>query len=183
LNYLSPKNTEKSAFTLIEVMIALSVLILVVLSITTLTMYNVQTNDRNIDNLQAQYLAEQGLEAVREIRDSNFLQNYYWLSDSEELWGANLSQMGTSGSYYTVALNQAIDSEHGPWILQKVDIKQDDLTVKNTNFKRYLFVKPVLDKYGDSQNYEEIYVESVVKYNFRGQEQTVKLFSQFMNWH
>ena len=47
------------------------------------------TNRNNITTLQAYYYAVEGLEAVRNIRDSNWLHNQDWLSaGSVDVWGS-----------------------------------------------------------------------------------------------
>lgn len=57
---------------ILEVMIAIYVFIIALVSIMNLVVFNIQINDLNADFLVASNLAREGIEAVRSIRDSNW---------------------------------------------------------------------------------------------------------------
>ena len=69
---------NKAAFTLIETIIAITLTTIVLTAVTGLILSTLLANQRNQHSLQASYLAEEALEAVRFMRDSNWLQNYSW---------------------------------------------------------------------------------------------------------
>lgn len=83
-------------FTLAEVVIGVAILSIVLIGITTLTITSIRANEANIHRLTAYYLAQEGLEGVRTIRDSNWLQNYTW-NEGRSL-EVNFSQEG----YYSI---------------------------------------------------------------------------------
>lgn len=68
------KQTKKG-FSLIEVLISITILSISLISITQLITTTIQANQLNTTRLQAYYLAEQGIELTRHVRDSNWLQN------------------------------------------------------------------------------------------------------------
>lgn len=68
------KHTKKG-FSLIEVLISITILSISLISITQLITTTIQANQLNTARLQAYYLAEQGIELTRHVRDSNWLQN------------------------------------------------------------------------------------------------------------
>lgn len=77
---------SKAGFTLIEVLIAVSILAVTMTAMATLVVVTMRANTANMNSLQAYYLSEQGLEAMRNIRDSNWMQNYGW-NLGTDLWG------------------------------------------------------------------------------------------------
>ncbi|MFA5843031.1 MAG: hypothetical protein WC882_05205 [Candidatus Gracilibacteria bacterium] len=85
------------AFTLAEVVIGVTILSIVLIGITTLTITSIRANEANIHRLTAYYLAQEGLEGMRTIRDSNWLQNYTW-NEGDSLWGIGFEQEG----YYLI---------------------------------------------------------------------------------
>lgn len=63
----------RQAFTLVEIIVSLSVMVLVILASTNLLVSIIRSNTENVDTLVAYGLSQEGLEAVRNIRDSNWL--------------------------------------------------------------------------------------------------------------
>lgn len=158
---------------------ALSILVVVILSVTTLSIQNIRANRLNLNALMAQYYAVEGLEAVRGMRDSNVLQNYYWLGSGTELWGDSFANLSEAGANYKISLNDLVDATHGPWSLKEVDLdKGDDVKIKDTIFERYIYIKPVFD--GDDVN--KIYVEANISWQERGKNKDLKLFTTLTNW-
>lgn len=66
---------SKLGFTLLEVVVAISVIVTGVIAGLTLTTHNLNVSYFSEKNLIAANLAREGLEAVRQIRDSNWLAN------------------------------------------------------------------------------------------------------------
>lgn len=64
---------HKKAFTLPEVMVSVAVVALVVVAATNLLISIIRSNAENVSRLIGYGLAQEGLEAVRNIRDSNWL--------------------------------------------------------------------------------------------------------------
>ncbi len=65
----------KSAFSLSEVIVSITILASTIVAIANLTASNLQANSENLQRLQAYLLAKEGLELVRNHRDSLWLQN------------------------------------------------------------------------------------------------------------
>ena len=70
--------TKKDGFTLIEVVIALSVVVTGVVAGLTLTTYNLNTVVASDRRLIAANFAREGIEVVRQVRDSHWLNNRPW---------------------------------------------------------------------------------------------------------
>ncbi len=66
-------NNTKKGFSLIEVIVAVAIIVMVVFSATSLLVSIIRSNKDNVNTLIAYGLAQEGLEAVRNIRDSNWL--------------------------------------------------------------------------------------------------------------
>lgn len=96
--------SSSGGFTLTEVMIAMMILTTAIVSVTSLLVGLISSNRNNLTTLQAYYLAQEGLEAVRNIRDTNWLHNRDWLGGaSEQLWGTEF-EAGDDGRNYVVNL-------------------------------------------------------------------------------
>ncbi len=72
---------NKKGFTLTEVMIGILILTVAIVSASNLLSSLIRTNQINVSTLQAYYLAQEGVEAVRNIRDANWLHNGDYLID------------------------------------------------------------------------------------------------------
>lgn len=75
MDQFKKSKTIKKGFSLIEVLISITILSISLISITQLITTTIQANQLNTARLQAYYLAEQGIELTRHVRDSNWLQN------------------------------------------------------------------------------------------------------------
>ena len=84
------KKTKKG-FSLIEVLISFTILSISLIAITQLITGSIRANLENTSRIQAYYLAQQGIEAVRHIRDSNWQQNIGFQSAEfqNQLWISN----------------------------------------------------------------------------------------------
>lgn len=94
-----------NGFTLTEVMIGMLILTVAIVSATNLLIGLISSNQNNLTTLQAYYLSQEGLEAVRNIRDTNWLHNRGWLGkDSEQLWGGSFEIPNDEANYSAVNL-------------------------------------------------------------------------------
>lgn len=69
------KKPNKLGFTLTEVMIGMMILTVAIVSSTSLLMGLIKTNENVVKSMQAYFLAQEGVEAVRSMRDTNWLNN------------------------------------------------------------------------------------------------------------
>ncbi len=87
-------------FTLTEVMIAMMVLTIAIVSASNLLVGLINSNKSITNTMQAYYLAQEGLELVRNVRDTNWLHNQDWLG-ADEMFGK--FEVGDS---YSVSLEE-----------------------------------------------------------------------------
>lgn len=86
------RNNEEG-FTLIEVMIGMMILAVAIVAATNLLISLMRVNENNVKNLQAYYLSQEGIEFVRNVRDTNWMHNLDWAGESDQqknLWGGSL---------------------------------------------------------------------------------------------
>jgi type II secretory pathway pseudopilin PulG len=98
---------KAGAFTLPEVIVAMSVLIMVVVASTNLLVSIIRNNSQNINSLVAFELAQQGIEGMRNVRDSNWLLGADFKgtigTQKNSVWGSALPDLNLT-QYYTLDL-------------------------------------------------------------------------------
>ncbi|MBI2463996.1 prepilin-type N-terminal cleavage/methylation domain-containing protein [Candidatus Peregrinibacteria bacterium] len=77
--------SNNSGFTLAEVLMSISVLTVAFAALAGLILSALRANQANINNFLAYGLAEEGIEAFRNIRDSHWLSNFSWTGYSENV--------------------------------------------------------------------------------------------------
>lgn len=86
----------KKGFSLIEILISFTILSISLIAVTTLISSTIQANQENTARLQAYFLAEQGIESIRHVRDTNWLQNIGFSRNSAEfqnnLWRSSTGE-------------------------------------------------------------------------------------------
>jgi prepilin-type N-terminal cleavage/methylation domain-containing protein len=106
---LSRKNGLKKGFTLPEVIIAISVLSMVLATATGILVSIIRTNSENLSKIVAYGLAQEGIEAVRNVRDSDWILGLDFSGAKgsfESPWGAKLYD--NVPKYFDLELNQNI---------------------------------------------------------------------------
>lgn len=139
-----PKKNKKKGFSLIEVMVAMAVIVLVVFSATQLLVSIIRSNTSNVNTMIAQGLAQEGLEAVRNIRDSDWLLGATFQGDIKTInttnkpWLADLPVIYAQTAYFKVDfqnlgdidntenVNSAALSQYAPWKLEALDGSNPD---------------------------------------------------------
>lgn len=121
--YLRKLIRNKAGFSLTEVMIGMMILTVAIVAATNLLVGLIGSNQTNLKTMQAYYLAQEGIEAVRNVRDSNWLHNNNWLGDeSGAPWEGRL-----------VAEGESFDLEllEGGWITVAAErVPGDDVTLR-----------------------------------------------------
>lgn len=123
----------KSGFTLIEVIISMAVLAVSFAAISGLLFYSIRANTANINRFMAYNLAQEGLEAIRNMRDSNWLSNFSW-TGSKRYKASNYFEVDSSYCtpfdnrfFYRLSYNLNYDGQsqseekYNPWILECLD--------------------------------------------------------------
>lgn len=175
---------NKKAFTLLEVLLAITFITVVFTAITGLILATLQANRKNVHTLQATYLAQEGLEAMRYIRDSNWLQNYKW-DEGVTQWGANfgLESSATLNEFYLIEKGE----DDAYWSLATVASRakvSGIVTLENgKEFLRIIQVVPVPDETDPTQNREDAWkVTALVSWEDRGGDHEVKLSTILTDW-
>jgi prepilin-type N-terminal cleavage/methylation domain-containing protein len=204
------KISKKLGFTLTEVMIGIMILTVAVVSGTNLLVGLVQTNQNNLTTLQAYYFAQEGLEAVRNIRDTNWLHNTDWLGESGGLfddkfeidkdYSVNIEYRAFDvGSDSTAALS--VSELVGPWFVSdgsKGEIfkrsskgntyfSADATDAVPTGFKRVISIKKYncdefVDICNDPDKDNYAFVESKVTWKIGSKDRELVLYEVLTNW-
>jgi len=201
---------NKKGFSLIEIVIAITTLVVVVVAATTLIVSSIRTTTTNVDNIVAYNLAQEGLEAVRNMRDSNWLSNQDWRKGGNIFWGEDFDK---SEGVYTVDYknvgrimgveDEAVDivylRQYAPWSLQPL-IQEDDAVLylasdlslgvtrythdsslgEPSKFSRKITIKEVGEEVIEGQ--PKIRVESLVEWKDQGRTKELKLYMDLTNW-
>ena len=167
---------RQKAFTLIEVLIAITILIIGILSgfiLVTRALYNVAVIK---DRLTASFLAQEGIELTRQIRDSNFLR---MLGEESAGWRDGLED----GAYI---IESRVDSEES---IKLVSIAEDEnrfflyndtLKIYNysdgepTNFNRKIKITTISD--------DEIRIESIMQWKTKRIDFNLIVEDHLYNW-
>lgn len=175
---------NKDGFTLTEVLIGIMILTVAIVTATNLLVGLVNSNQNNLTTMQAYYLAQEGIEGVRNIRDTNWLHNTNWLGEgAEELWGDSFK---VGGEYsinlkydaFTKAATPGLVGSKiflraaSPWSISSAGSRE----VEGFNeFKRTISIKPY-----DEENY--VLVESKVEWELGAKHREVVLSGVLSNW-
>jgi len=156
-----PKPSARRGFSLPEVMVSVGMLATVIVASTSLLIRTSRSNSINANKITAYYLAQEGLELVRNIRDSNWLQGLSWRG--ELLGEAQLTKKALNKGTYIVdkrglgkirknltqikniTVNNSDKLKNlAPWTLEETKCKLDKTTNKPNdskcnNTKLYLY--------------------------------------------
>lgn len=175
---------NKDGFTLTEVLIGIMILTVAIVAATNLLVGLVNSNQNNLTTMQAYYLAQEGIEGVRNIRDTNWLHNTNWLGEgAEELWGDSLE---VGGEYsinlrddaFTQAATRGLVGKKiflkaaSPWNISSSGGSE----VEGFNkFKRTIFIK----SYNEENH---VLVEAKVEWDLGAKHREVVLSGVLSNW-
>lgn len=151
----------KKGFSLLEVIIALTIITITFVGVSGLVSSNIKTNVLNQSYLTANYLSAEALEIVRNMRDSNWLQNFSFDASTERLWGESLWPKG--GATVALKVDRSDNFDAAPWVLRRTvpsfegnelfEIKDFNGHVglshtsgeKESHYARYILVEPFID--------------------------------------
>jgi prepilin-type N-terminal cleavage/methylation domain-containing protein len=109
------KKINSKGFSLLEVMLALGVITIGLMGVSSLVLQNIQAQDINKNYLIASMLAQEGIELVRNIRDTNFLLGNDWKSGKVGLPNTNIIRGASIGESrnYVIDYNKDITNVSG----------------------------------------------------------------------
>jgi len=137
----TPSGRSLEAFSLVEIIVAFSVLVLVIFASTNLLVSIIRSNSENVNTLTAYGLAQEGLEAMRNIRDSNWLlgADFQGKVGANCLWPGDVCLPGSIGDTRVFALKfnevqslgfGTVSSDqiqnYAPWELKEVSSSPTD---------------------------------------------------------
>jgi len=193
-----------------EILIGVSVLAIAIITATNLIVGITRSNRANMDDLTAYYLASEAIEAVRSVRDTQWMNNLKWTGDaSYNFWSRGTGIDFEQGGTYIVsrkAGTQAFASadaltalrSSAPWQISKIKAVEKDSPVtklhlfKVANLKQFLHLSHTT--LGDSldskfSRYVSIElvdkameVKSTVKWSDKGNERNVTLSTVLTDW-
>lgn len=167
---------KNKAFTLIETIIAITLTTVVLTAVTGLILSTLLANQRNLHSLQALYLAEESLEAVRFMRDSNWLQNYAW-NGGGTLWGSDFDV--SDGGELELLL---ADEDCPPcFAFTRSETEATVITDNGIEYLRTLQFKPFYDE-DDAIVTGVMEVTAIVSWQERGVTRDVMLSTYLSNW-
>jgi|GEM_PF-1091491 len=125
------KNRNEQGFSLIEVMIGMSILTIAIVAATSILISLINSNKAITRSLQAFYLAQEGIEGIRNIRDTNALNNLNYLGHETDSTNNIWPELKIGQSYIifltknnTAAVNpnnpQELGASYAPWNLKQV---------------------------------------------------------------
>jgi prepilin-type N-terminal cleavage/methylation domain-containing protein len=92
---MNHKTLNSKGFTLIESLVAIAILVTAVIGATAAIQSGISSYTYSKDQITAFYLAQEGFEQIRNIRDQNNLEGRNWL--------AGIAQLSTDPCYFTKA--------------------------------------------------------------------------------
>ncbi|MFH1714139.1 MAG: prepilin-type N-terminal cleavage/methylation domain-containing protein [Candidatus Nealsonbacteria bacterium] len=136
---------NKKGFTIIEVIIAVFVITVGVGAAVILISQTIGLVNTTSSKLIASYLAQEGIEIVRNIRDGNFL---ILASEPATIWTDNILDVGCPSNVYEADyLSQTLSCISGTGQKLKVDSNYYNyLSGSETNFIRKIIINPDVDK-------------------------------------
>ena len=180
-------------FTLTEVMIAMMVLTVAIVSASNLLVGLINSNKTITNTMQAYYLAQEGLELVRNTRDTNWLHNQNWLGDDglfgkfekEYAYSIDLDERGWRNSTAANIQNISELAAYKPWNFQKessienVEAQSSVFSVADFDgFYRHVEFLPY-EECGEESCADFVKVRSVVSW---GENKEVILEEILSNW-
>ena len=167
---------KQKAFTLVEVLIAISILTIGILSgfiLITKVLYNTAVIQ---DRLTASFLTQEGIELVRQVRDSNFLQimNGESVEWKDGLADGSYTIESKAGSEQPITLT-SVDTGEGSNFRYNDDTKIYNYTIgEPTTFNREIKITTIND--------DEIRVESIMKWKTRTIDFNLTVEDHLSNW-
>lgn len=206
------KISLKKGFTLPEVIIALAIIVLVVFGSTNLVVSIIRSNAENIHTIVAYGLAQEGLEAVRNIRDSDWLlgAGFNATLKDRKIWGAAFPEFSSDDLVFTVEYkqlepsNQIINDPDSlswvvPWDLQvlsdttKARLYKHEIERGQDRKEIYYshdpnegeptaYTRYLFIEPAEYENGEGYVVSSIVTWDEFGRAKQVRLDSEITNW-
>ena len=154
-----------TGFTLVESLVAISILLVSVLSgFILVTRILAQVNVIQ-DRLTASHLAQEGIELVRQIRDTNFIQQRLW--NNGLVLGEHLVSAAQPLQLLPISNNPFLTYNNSTGIFGYG-------AGEITNFRRRIIITQISG--------QQIRVQSIVSWQIRGRQSSVTVETNLFNW-
>ena len=188
--------TYHKAFTLIELIIGITILIIGTVAVLSLTVFSIDLNKQNMNRIQALELAREGIEAVRNIRDSNWKSNYSF-NEGDVLWGESLT------GEKTIKVSPVFNPGGAPWNVESIIVSNQDLYQLHKNrigdttifthdvsassdpsvFYRYIHLTPLDESLNPTtSDTDTMQATATVFWLKNGRQKKVELIHIFTDW-
>lgn len=176
------KKRNKKGFSLIEVIIGISIITLIITAAAEVTQTSIKMGSITAHELIAHHLAEEGLEVVRNTRDTNWMRNEGWKKGLDD------------GVTYLIIDNDQPRDFNGqmtepPWKLIKKDGPEMPPDLANQMYRREitisyapLTVNASTPADPTAEQTEVMNVTSTVLYTDRNKEKNMTLKTQLTDW-
>lgn len=163
---MKAKYSNSSGFTLIEVLLASSLLIIVLSGIAGAIFYGTESSMISVKRTQATHIAEQGLEAVRNIKDSNY-QAFSALADG------NYGLQQSGGQWQLVPNSPDVQNNYTRTVtLSTVNPTTKEVNI-NVNWQQNLQRTGVFNLVGRLTNWRDVSIVVNLSWDNPGLESTV----------
>lgn len=174
MKYSTP---ARPAFTLIETFVAISILMITLVGPLTLAAQSLKTAYYARDEITAYYLAQEGIELVRGIRDQNYINGQSWLTGLDTCEGTGKNCEEDFPHNDVRACGGGGQPACGPLAVDQNGLYEFDFSGTPSPFTRLLNIVPVAN---NSAN--EVTVTVTVSWVSVGITQSINLSENLFNW-
>lgn len=173
-------HSKKLGFTLVEVLVAISILSISILATFTAVQGALRSTNFSEDQIIAYYLADEALEYIRSVRDSNGIQHISALGSSSTYnWLTNISPACTTACYVDVPNDRITACSSNPascpMLLYNASNGLYQYTAGSpTMYRRWVSVTPI--------STTEVSVDVFVSWNAQGISKTHTQKLVLRNW-
>ncbi len=194
---------NNEGFSLTEVMIGMMILTVAIVSATNLLVGLINTNKNIVGTLQAYYFAQEGIESVRNIRDTNWLNNVDWRgradilgsfeNNSDYVVGLRSSGWKNSAQVETFDLNIYKTWEWKPGVDEELCLQSSgdshfysscslSASGEKTGFRRTVQILPYCEDIDRSICDDSVLIRSVVEWEESGKDRELILEDLITDW-
>lgn len=206
-HHIKAKGKENKGFTLIELITALSLISIALVAVISLLVSTLKTSKASKDELIAANLAREGIELIRNIRDTNWLKCNEETTSSACRWGhfatdteGNLKKINKNNKYILEfnpfnensipILRQVQDDDdinisictigqNQAYIHSNIDCNADGAEKEETIFSRHI---TFTQNHADVNSTDEIQVTVTVEWTEQSQDRSISLTEYLYNW-
>ena len=170
MKHTKDKNFYRRGMTFLELMVAMFVLIVGISGTVGLIQRTISSAAMSVSQLKAAYLAKEGVEVVRNIRDSNWVRNVDWLTNIECVC-------------CEVAFDHNASTPMTPCSAGATTCPQLRPLVYSGGFYRYVAGTGVFRRMIETtRESDHLRVEVTVCWNERGSNRSVTVVEKLYNW-